>query len=175
MNLQFTINDEGGRGGRTAILGIRAAETEIHDFVLDLIQEAVEEGERVAKALAPRSNEERNRGRHIADAIRIEGREYRAGGQGGGGTQQVSLVADGEIAPQLVYVYEGTADEGTGHIYPARGNVLRLEKNGEGPRFRPRVRGQKPQRDWWEAAQDAMDSYIKQRVRESGIGEAVRK
>lgn len=163
-NLDFTVKESGGQGGRTAVFGIRAIETEIQTVIKEILTQAVEEGERVAKSLAPRGKDSKNEGRRISDAIRVSNIEYRPGGLGGGGSYQVELIADGEIAPHLHDVFEGTANKGEGKIRPAHGNVFAIEKGGEGVHFREWVHGQKPQQEWWEEATRAAESEIRDKI-----------
>jgi hypothetical protein len=175
-NLTYTIRKAGPpHDGPTAIVGIHTFTKELREALKGVLEDALSQGHHTAVALAPRGKEDKNRGRRISDAIRTEDRPYHPGGHGGGGYYEAALIADANISPQVRYVFEGTAEEGRGNIYPAHGNVLRIEKEGEGVKFRPSVRGQKPQTEWWEAAQREMENFIQDRIRTLGLGEAVRK
>lgn len=174
-NINFSIKERGGQGGRTAIIGIRAIRDDVNLEVQRILKEAAEEGKRIAEIEAPRSKDARNEGRRITDAIRVSERRYQPGGPGGGGTYLMELIADGEIAPHLIDVFEGTANKGEGYISPARGNLLTFQKHGEGRKWRPWVKGQKPQQEWWNRAQQAVEDRIQERVHTSGIGVAIRR
>lgn len=168
MNLDFNIREAGGSGGRTAVVGMRAVQKDLQEFIKGLVERAAKEGQRVAEAEAPRGKSEPRDGRRIVDSIKVGHVHYSPGGLGGGGSYEVELYADGAIAPHLRYVYEGTANEGTGFIRPAKGNiagVLAIEKEGEGVHFRRWARGQKPQREWWRQGQRAAEEVIAEGIR----------
>lgn len=174
-NLTYSIQERGGTGGRTTIIGIKAIQKELAQQVRDILLQAAKEGEAIAKAQAPKNKNDpgRNAGHTISDSIRISETEYHPGGRGGGGSYKVELIADGAIAPHLQYVFDGTGKfAGKGNIRPTRGNVLIIEKRGEGPQFRTKSEGQKPQQEWWKDATRVLDAYIQTRIRRDGLGEA---
>lgn len=144
---------------------MRAVRAGVGEEIRGIIREALETGQRVAEMEAPRSGERFHEGAKIRDSIRIriDQDSFAPGGSGGGGFYEGHLYVDSELAPQVRWVMEGTADEGAGLITPARGNVFPIEKNGEGVRFRSWVHGQRPQRIWWDLAREAV-------LRELSIG-----
>lgn len=139
---------------------IQAVGKELRDEIRALIAEAVDEGRRVAEQEAPRGEERFHEGGRIRDAIRVSEVRYAPGGAGGGGFYEADLYASSDIAPQVRFVMEGTADEGRGLITPAHGNVFPIEKEGEGIRYRSWVHGQRPQTAWWDHAREATRHYI---------------
>lgn len=66
-----------------------------------------------------------------------------------------------------IFVHEGTANKGMGHIHPMRGNVLKLQKEGR-VFFRRWVSGQKPQPFLTDALKEAQRTMIPVRVRKLG-------
>jgi hypothetical protein len=170
-NLTYSIRESGGTGGRTTIIGIKAVRKEIAQQIRDALLESAKEGAAVARANAPRNkfDPDRNRGHKISDSIRVSESEYAPGGVGGGGSYKVELIADGAIAPHLRYVWQGT-----GNIRPSRGNVLLIEKGGEGTQFRTKAKGQQAQTEWWEDATRALDAFLQDRIRKAGLGESSR-
>ena len=145
---------------------IRSLGPELRGMIKDVLREAAEEGRKVAEARAPRGQDDwKNYGRRISDSIQVSEVRFAPGGAGGGGFYQITLYASSDIAPHLPFVFEGTADEGAGKIYPSKGNVLALDKGGEGVHFRSWVHGQAPQTEWWEDAHVAVEQSINTNVR----------
>lgn len=143
---------------------IKAVSSELRDEVRAILKEAVAEGARVARIEAPRGNPgEGQRGRRISDSIVTGPIRYHPGGGGGGGYYEMSLEASSEIAPHLPFVFEGTGERGefpTGKILPAKGNVMVIEKQGEGASFVRWTRGQMPQQKWWQDAHAAVEERL---------------
>jgi hypothetical protein len=168
-NLTYSIHETPSGGGRTAVIGIRAIQTELAQFVKDVITEAAEDGKRTAEALAPRNkwNPGRNPKDSISRNIDTSDRSYAPGGTGGGGQYQVELYAE---SPHLREVMEGTGHyAGKGNIKPTHGNLLRFE--GKGQKFAVReVKGQAPQTEWWERAIEDTERYIESRVDQIDLG-----
>lgn len=152
------------------IARIQATGAEARGFIKELLQESAELGRRVAESQAPRGNLFDHHGGGISDSIQISSIRYAPGGAGGGGFYEIDLYADSAIAPHLKYVFEGTADEGVGKIYPARGNVFTFQKDGEERKFRPWIHGQRPQTAWWEHAHDAVDANISSGIQGMNLG-----
>lgn len=150
---------------------IQATGAEFRGMIKEVLREAAETGRKVAEAGAPRGPIlERNDGGRISDSIQISDVNYRPGGAGGGGFYTIRLFASSAIAPHLKYVFEGTADQGAAKIYPARGNVLVLDKGGEGRKFVKWVHGQRAQTGWWEDAHIAVEGEIEAGVRGMNLG-----
>lgn len=169
--MRFEIKQGHSTSGPELTARLQAVGAEFRGMIKTILEEAAEEGRRVAQAGAPRSGILRhNDGARISDSIQVTPVRFAAGGAGGGGFYEVSLSASTLIAPQLRYVLEGTANRGAGKIYPARGNVLAIDKGGEGVHFRRWVHGQAPQTRWWEDAQDAVSASVEAGIESMHLG-----
>jgi hypothetical protein len=168
MNLSWDAENVPGRTGRETVVKIRAVNEEIRSSIIETITEAVAEGESVAKAKVPHG---RGGGRghvRLSNAIKAGPVRYHPGGAGGGGFYEASLEVDASIAPQARWVMEGTgeyADLPFGRIYPARGNVMVIMKQGESPSFVRWSRGQRPNTLWWEDANRRMEDSVARGIR----------
>lgn len=163
-----------------AIVSLRAQGDEWRKQIRGIVLEGARRGAMAARARAPRGKDgATQRGRRIVDAIRYDQRTPVAvpGGAGGGSQWQSRFWVDENIAPQIKFVWNGTRA-----IITARGNigqrgefthrgVLKIQKEGEPIHYRNWVRGQKPQREWWYAAQRTADDYVKRTLREIQIPE----
>lgn len=148
---------------------IQAAGREFRDQIKAVLEEAAETGRKVAEAGAPRDLTFKNNGRRISDSILVDNVRYAPGGSGGGGNYEIRLYASGAIAPHLRYVFEGTGGRDR-KIYPAHGNVLAIQKEGEEVSFRRWTHGQDPQTAWWEDAHYAMEDAITAGVQRMNVG-----
>lgn len=101
-------------------------------------------------------------------AINVGKAKFHPGGAGGGGTYEAHAGVDEAIAPHTRYVIEGTGiynrEAPTNGIYPATGNVFAFQKNGEETVFAAWTRGQMPQREWFEDAQEIARNEIARKV-----------
>jgi hypothetical protein len=163
-NLDFKVT----RSPAEVEVRIKAMRTKIAGEISDIVAEAARLGADEARALAPRSGIFRNEGRRISDSIQYEDSRFSAGGAGGGGSYRARFYASSTIAPQLSYVLEGTGGQGN-IIRPTRGNVLALQKEGEGVHFRRWVHGQDPQTAWWEAAHEVAERFVAERIHDISI------
>ena len=97
-------------------------------------------------------------------AINVTDAEFHAGGAGGGGYWEAHAGVDVTQAPHLLGVIEGTGiynrDTPTNGIFPSTGNVMAFEKQGEMTVFTAWIRGQEPQRAWFEGAQGVANAVI---------------
>lgn len=104
-------------------------------------------------------------------AINVGPIKYQAGGAGGGGFYEVHVGVDESQALYAEAVIEGSGiynrDNPKAGIFPANGNVMAFEKNGEATVFTAWTRGQEPQRAWFEDAQALAHSIIARAI--SGI------
>lgn len=171
-NLTFELVPSQTASGPQAIARIQAVNAEFRGAIKSLIEDAVAEGVRVARESAPRGEMFRHHGPTIADSIMAEPVRYHPGGAGGGGYYEASFSASSLIAPHLKFVFEGTGERGerpTGLIRPSQGNVMAIQKEGEGVHFRAWARGQFPQQRWWEDAEAHADEVLAAGVRSLGI------
>lgn len=168
--MEYEIEPEYPGQGLEITARIRAVNRSYRGLIQQILREAAEAGRKTAEIEAPRGEFGQHQGRRISDSIQVSEINYAPGGAGGGGFYEVHLYADSAIAPHLRYVFEGTAGEGVGRIYPAHGNVFAIQKEGEATRFRPWVHGQRPQTAWWEHAHEAVESEIAFAVRGMNIG-----
>lgn len=104
----------------------------------------------------------------LYQAINVGPVQYRPGGAGGGGSYEVHVGVDRTQAPHAEFVIEGTGifnrEHPTNGIFPSQGNVFAFEKNGEGTVFTAWTRGQEPQREWFEDAQDLARTIIARKI-----------
>lgn len=102
-------------------------------------------------------------------AINVGPVKYTAGGAGGGGFYEVHVGVDEATAPHAEAVIEGTGIYSriapTPGIFPANGNVMAFSKLGEGVVFTKWVKGQEPQRAWFEDAQDIARNIVERAIR----------
>lgn len=93
---------------------------------------------------------------------------YRPGAAGGGGFYELNVGVDETKAPHTEFVIEGTGiynrEDPKNGIYPSKGNVLVFEAGGEKV-FARWVRGQQPQREWFETAQELASQIIERAIR----------
>lgn len=171
MNISYAVSGPDSIPVTTA--RIRAVGAELRGLTTELLKHALEEGQRVAIREAPRAALfQGHEGQRISNSIHVSTIVYRPGGAGGGGFYEASLHADGDEAPHLLWVFQGTGERGiepTGKIGPAHGNVMEIQKEGEEVRFRTFQRGQHPQQRWWEEARLRVEEVLETGVREIEI------
>ena len=103
-------------------------------------------------------------------AIYVTPVTYKPGGAGGGGTYEAEVGLEASLAPHAEWVIEGTG------IYnrtsPSKGiftgtynGVFRFEKDFGEVVYTPVVHGMKPQRAWFEDAQELAQNIIDHAVR----------
>lgn len=160
MSPQYEIVPERPDQIPDVIVKMRALGGEFSGMVRGLVAEAVKEGKRVAEMEVPVGPEQFHTGSRIKDAIQSFTSPYKPGGAGGGGTFEGRIWVDNELAPQVDFVMQGTMDDGTEKIKPAKGNVLAIEKDGEGVHYRAWAHGQRPNTSWWEHAFDEAEHIL---------------
>lgn len=100
-------------------------------------------------------------------AINVGDVDYSPGAAGGGGFYEVHVGVDESQAPHAEFVIEGTGlynrEHPTNGIFPAQGNVLAFRDRGEEV-FAAWVRGQQPQREWFEDAQELAREHIARKI-----------
>lgn len=101
-------------------------------------------------------------------AINVGPVRYMPGAEGGGGFYEIHVGVDESQAPHAEWVIEGTGlfnrEHPTNGIFPAQGNVMTFSKLGEGQIFTAWTRGQEPQREWFEQAQDLARTIVARKV-----------
>lgn len=168
MPLNWSIEPAEYNSAHRVAVKIKATGERLRAQTQELVQDAVLEGLRIAKRDAPRGKTYEKRGNiRLVDGITATPVTYHPGGTGGGGYWEAHLVADSTVAPQLKWVMEGTgirADPPRGRITPATGNVMVVQKLGEGPHFIRSAKGQRPQTEWWTRAHARMESVVEDGV-----------
>jgi hypothetical protein len=170
-NLVFEVVPDRTNDGPRAIARIQAVGAEFRGAIKALIEEAVSEGVRVAKAEAPSGRDSRHEIR-IVDAITSTPVVYHPGGAGGGGFYEATIEASALVAPHLRWVFEGTGlhdPQGAHLIRPSHGNVMGIQKEGEPTSYVRWTRGQARQQRWWEEAEQATDTVLAAGVRSLGL------
>lgn len=131
---------------------------ELREDIVDAMERASKEAGAYMAAHAPYHSGA------LFRAINVGPVEFRPGGAGGGGFYEVHVGVDGSQAPHAEWVIEGTGifnrEHPTNGIFPSQGNVLTFSKEGEGQIFAAWTRGQEPQREWFETAQEVAQSVI---------------
>lgn len=92
---------------------------------------------------------------------------YRPGGAGGGGFYEIEVGVNEEMAPHARYVIEGTGIYGespTNGIFPTNRKFMAFDKMGEETVFTRWTRGQRPQREWFEDAQELAQNIISRAI-----------
>lgn len=135
---------------------------EYRDEITDAMQKAAQAAGAYMQAHVPYESGD------IYRAINIGPLTYRPGAAGGGGFYEINVGVDESQAPHTEYVIEGTGiynrESPTNGIFPSKGNVLVFEAGGEKV-FAAWVRGQEPQREWFENAQALASRLIEQAIR----------
>jgi hypothetical protein len=157
MEVQTSIH---GDGFDTMLVRLRATRGEVRDELIDTLREAANTAEAVLVAEVPRESGA------LANSIRVGGIVYSPGAAGGGGYWEVEISV-GEGIPYLQQVIEGSGIYGpAAHpIYPAKGNVMVIQKQGEEPRYVKWSRGQEPDDLWLIKAQMAVNEVIERAMR----------
>ena len=155
--MDYSLSTE-GRGFEVFEIRMRAT-FGLREEIVEAIRDAVNTAEAILISEVPRDSGV------LANSIRVGGIVYSPGGAGGGGFWEAE-VSIGEGVPYLKHVIEGTGIYGsTGHmIYPANGNVMRIQKEGENTRYVRYTRGQESNDLWLLKAQEAVNEVIRQAV-----------
>lgn len=160
-------------GSMRALIGLRAIEGKKHQ-VRHLVNDAAKAASSVMWTLAPQGKTGNLRRRIDWDRA-----EYRPGGAGGGG-QWVATAGVRAGDPYPSYVFRGTGLFGPtqSRITARPGNVMVIDgykqrdldfsrknpvlrKARPGPIFTRSIKGQRPQTEWIEKAQDTAEWYIR--------------
>lgn len=152
MEIEYHIE-----GADSAMIRVRAESSEIRDDIVEAIGRAVIAAETEMKLLAPTGETLKLFGSIHAGPV-----EFHPGGAGGGGFYEAELSV-GEDVPYTRFVVEGTGGKGN-KIYPAQGNVLRIQKHGEKDSFVKWITGQDPQSDFIEIPQRIADEIISEAI-----------
>jgi hypothetical protein len=177
-NLNYHIDYDRGQTLRV-MASIRAIGLGLEEEMHKILEDAAREGERVAKSGVPKG-----RSGELEQAITvIHGNAFHAGGgyrdpggawRPGGGEYQATLKASGSIAPHLRWIWSGS---GIHHIpQPHRAFNARWPNRAmefdtrRGHFFRYRVKGQLPQREWWLAAEQTVETVVATRVASMNLG-----
>ena len=159
--IEYSIESEGIADFSVRFRAIR----DFREDILDTMQRAAEEAGSYMGTHVPYHSG------GLYRAINVGSVQYRPGGAGGGGSYEVHVGVDESMAPYAEFVIEGTGifnrENPTNGIYPANGNVMAFQKNGEGTIFTRWTRGQEPQRAWFEDAQALAQGIIARAI--SGI------
>lgn len=135
---------------------------EFRDEITEAMQRAAHEAGSYMQMHAPYESGD------IYRAIFVGPMTYRPGAAGGGGYYEINVGVDEDRAPHAEFVIEGTGiynrEQPNAGIFPSKGNVLVFEAHGEKV-FTAWVRGQEPQREWFEGAMELADRLIEQAVR----------
>lgn len=139
---------------------IQAVGENVRQEIVDALNDATEYGVSIMRAEVPYKSGDLSR------SIRVSGVNYSPGGAGGGGYYEASIEI-GEGIPYLAAVVEGSGRRGPKgvDIFPAKGNVMVFEKEGEKTVWTKRTKGQKAKADWIIKAQQAANAIIASRIR----------
>ena len=156
--MEYEIRSEGLTDFEIRFRAVKEFREDIHDAMKEAAEAA---GSYMGTHVPYRTGE-------LWRAINIGEVSYSPGAAGGGGYYEVHVGVDESLAPHATFVIEGTGifnrEHPTNGIYPANGNVFAFEKNGEGTVFTAWTRGQEPQREWFEDAQDLARTIIARKI-----------
>lgn len=145
------------RGDDALLLRIRAIGPEQRQEIIEILSEAAAIAESEWKGNIPYHSGVLYR------SIRQHEVRFAPGAAGGGGFYELELSVGGEPeAEHLQFVVEGTGIFGPrgNRIFPANGNVMVFNKNGEDTVYTRYTEGQRAQDSWIEAGQQAAREFV---------------
>lgn len=156
MNLDWAVE-----GADDLTLRIQAGGARLRREIMDILDEASQKALDWMQLRVPRGPNPDGH-RTIAESLRRTAVRYQPGGPGGGGFYEIEVGPE-DPPEHLDYILGGTDDL---DLWRGHGNfgVMAIQKMGEDVRFRTSRKGQEPQTEWLDEAQDIANTYIAQRI-----------
>ena len=131
MNITWDVRQSEFQGTPEVIASFSGYPGKFRSFFEEVLRQAMEDGYRVAMQEAPGAKEmlSKNQGHRIRDSFSI----HRTTLYGTTRTMAMSLIANGTVAPQLKYTWEGTGLKGGGTFEDERVKRGRPRKDQKGP------------------------------------------